>query len=389
MLIRTVRSVLLIIFVTSLIPHLGYALDAGYERGFYLLSDDKNYKFQFNIRAQPLHEFVSKESSIDENSFTLALLRTYFTGHGISPKYQYFLSVEFSKGAGMNEGYLNLAFTDYFKVIAGRYFIPINREDVFVNTGLQLVDVSIVSDHFGVNEDYGMEIYGSPLDPLTYYLFVANGGGEKAATTGKNQNKDLLVGTRLEYNILGEQFEYQGDPEISKSPNLGIAGTILYDFGADQETQDFEDFRTQQIDPLEPALVRGDIDSGFSWYGFSLIGQWQYAYNTRVRTIDHGLTAQTGFYVVPKRIEIAGRWSSVFPDFPFPALANTGITAPDDEEEGELGTGMPVHEWVTGLNSYFRGHDLKLQIDYSQILNVGGARNINDQRVRTQLTFVF
>ncbi|MBI2981206.1 MAG: hypothetical protein HYY44_02720 [Deltaproteobacteria bacterium] len=362
-----------------------FALDAGYDRGFYLLSDDKNYQFKFNIQVQPRHEWVSKEAALDENTFKLSRMKTYFSGHSFSDKYRYSLSIDFANGAGISEGYVDITLTDYLKILAGRYYILINREDVFAATGTQLIGYSIVSDHFGVNEDYGVQVYGNIIDPLAYYVFVGNGGGMTPADAGKNLNKELLVGSRLEYTISGEQFSHQGDPEISRSPNSGIAATLLYDFGADQETEDFEDLIARQIDPREVKLLRGDIDGGFSWYGFSFIGQWQYAYNTRVRSLDHGLMGQTGFYIIPRRLEIAGRWSSVFPDFPFPALAQTGITS----SEVELGSGMPVHESVAGLNGYFKGHDLKVQIDYSQILNVGGVRNINDQRVRTQFTFVF
>ncbi|MBI2982075.1 MAG: hypothetical protein HYY44_07280, partial [Deltaproteobacteria bacterium] len=347
MLLRKAFALIVFVFL-NLLPRLSAALDAGYDRGFYLLSDDKNYQFKFNIQVQPRHQWISKEAQIDENTFKLSRMRTYFSGHSFSDKYRYFLAVEFGNGAGIREGYVDITLTDYLKMLAGRYYILINREDIFAATGMQLIDVSIVSDHFGVNEDYGVQVYGNIVDPLAYYVFVGNGGGMTPADAGKNLNKELLVGSRLELTISGDQFSYQGDPDISRSPNSGIATTLLYDFGADQETEDFEDLIAEQIDPREVKLLRGDIDGGFSWYGFSLIGQWQYVYNTRIRAVDHGLMAQTGYYLVPKKFEVAGRWSTVFPDYPFPALARTGITSPEDDEEIELGTGMPIHEWVAG-----------------------------------------
>ncbi|MBI2981207.1 MAG: hypothetical protein HYY44_02725 [Deltaproteobacteria bacterium] len=376
---------LLFLFGILSITRIGFAVDGGYDRGFYLLSDDKNFRFKFNIQIQPRHEYVSKEAALDVNTFGLSRMRTYFTGHSFSPKFKYALTVEFNKGAGIRDGLVDLNLADYFKIRAGRYYIPINREDSYSATGMQLIDVSIVSYHFGVNRDYGLQFSGNIVKPVTYYVFVANGGGNDPAGAGGNQNKEMLVGTRLEVVPIGSIPGYQGDYDMSETPNVGLGGTILYDMGADQETEGFKELTEQQIDPLEDKLLRGDLDGSFAWHGFSFMGQWQFAYNTVFRTVDQGVMGQTGLFILPKKLEIAGRWSTVLPDFPFPALAQTGIT----KTGSEIGTGIPVHEVVGGINLYFKGHDLKLQMDYSQIFNVNGVRNINDQKVRTQLTFVF
>ncbi|MBI2082868.1 MAG: hypothetical protein HYT76_04800 [Deltaproteobacteria bacterium] len=364
---------------------IGLAVDGGYDKGFYLLSDDKNFKFKFNIQIQPRHEYVAKEAALDTNSFGLSRMRTYFTGHSFSPKFKYTLTVEFNKGADVRDAHVNFELADYFKVRIGRFYIPINREDVYSSVGLHLVDTSIVWSHFTVNRDYGLQISGKIVKPLDYAVFIANGGGNNPAKAGQNLNKEMLVGARLQSVIMGTIPSYQGDYDMSESPNIGLGGTLLFDFGADQETEGFSTFVEQSIDPLEDKILRGDLDGSFTWHGFSLMSQWQLAYNTVFRTIDHGVMVQNGMFIIPKRVEVAGRWASVFPDFPFPALASTGIT----KTGSEIGTGTPVHEWVGGINTYFRGHDLKLQMEYSQIMNVNGVRNVNDQIIRTQLTFVF
>lgn len=376
---------ILFVFALLFICRIGLAVEGGYDRGFYLLSDDENFRFKFNIQIQPRHEYVSKEAALDVNSFGLSRTRTYFTGHSFSPKFKYVLTVEFNKGAGIRDGFVDLNLADYFKIRAGRYYIPINREDVYSATGLQLVDGSIVSGHFAVNRDYGLQFSGAIVKPVNYYVFIANGGGNDPAGAGGNENKEMLVGTRLEVIPIGNIPGYQGDYDMSETPNVGLGGTILFDMGANQETEGFKELTEQQIDPLEDKLLRGDLDGSLTWHGFSLISQWQFAYNTVFRTMDQGFMGQTGVFILPKRLEVAGRWSTVLPDFPFPALAQTGITRTGTE----VGTGIPVHEWVAGINSYFKGHDLKVQMDYSQILNVNGVRNVNDQRIRTQLTFVF
>ncbi len=379
------NSLYLLVFFCIFLPRLSGATEIGYREGFFLRTDDKDYQFKFNLVAQPQHRYEWREAAVDANSFGTAQLKTIFQGNAFAPQYKYYLELEYSSAAGklnVEDAYLNLGFPDYFILTVGQFKIPTNREDLLSGIGNQLVGVSLMYEHFAVLQDLGLQFSGRIVDPVTYALFVTNGDGRNQP----NRNKEMLTGGRLEVTPWGEISPYQGDQENSENPNLGFGIGAAYDFGSAAETEDFDLFRKQGVSVREDRLTRIEADGTLAWRGTSLLAQWQGVYNSQYRSFDHGYLAQGGYFILPKKLEVAGRFSAVVPDFPFPALALTGITA---ESLDSFGGGIPVYEAGGGLNYFFKGHAMKIQTDYSMILNSGGVRNLNDQMIRTQLTLMF
>ncbi|MBI2500890.1 MAG: hypothetical protein HYW02_05395 [Deltaproteobacteria bacterium] len=371
----------LVVLSLQFLPGKAFAVKGGYDGGFYLLSEDEKFKFQVNLRVIPQYQYEYKETRLDTSTFQFESVRTFFKGHSFSSKVLYMIAVDYADGgASLKDAYVDLNIVNYFNIRTGQFYLPINREDFYSSFGSQMVTGSIVSGHFGIGRDRGLMLSGGvgPL-PLNYYFFFTNGDGANAA----NKNKEIMTGTRLEYIAMGRLTGYQGDPDYSDSPNLGFGATALYDFGSAKETAGFQEDVDLGIKPHENRLVRGDLDGAFTWMGFNLLGQWQFVYNTRFRSFDHGYLTQAGFFIVPHKFEAAGRYAVVIPDFPTPALALTGLTK-DNE-----GSPNPIHELAGGLNYYFKGDKLKLQGEYKQILNVNGIRNLNDQVVRAQLFLQF
>ncbi len=376
--------VLAVVFLGRFSPL--FAAEVGYDKGFFLQTEDKNYKFKFNLQVQPRYEYTYKEAAVDENSFKMARLRTVFSGNAFSPKVKYFLAIEYSAAEGklnLMDGQVQVGITDYFIIDAGQFNLPINREDIFSGIGNQLVTVSMLYSNFFLGRDLGVQFSGAIVKPLKYYLFVVNGDGRNQP----NRNKEILLGNRFEYTPLGKISSYQGDQEYSENPNLQFGSTMAYDFGNTKETEDFTVFTQQGLNPREDKLVRGEMDGTLTWVGFSVLGQWQFVYNNQYRSFDHGFMGQSGYFLIPKKLELAGRYSVIYPDFPIPALAVTGLTS-KDKGGSDLG-GIPLREITGGLSYYFQGHLMKVQTEYSILVNRGGFRNLNDQIVRAQLTLVF
>ena len=363
-------------------PKLAWTAESGYDGGFYLLSDDKNFKFKFNFQIQPRYEYTSKTAALDTSTFKMARLRTVFSGFAYSPKFTYLLGVEYS-GAGdkpdVRAGFVDFAFADAFKLQLGQIGYQVNREDMFSATGLQLISGSIVSDHFGSGLDVGLQAYGDIIPQLTYYFFVLNGNGPNTT----NKNRSFFLGSRLEYSVMGNAASFQGDLNYSDNPNLSFALAGGYDYGNSDETEDFDGFTAQGISPHDSKLIRGGGDAGFSWKGFSLITEEQFVYNPLFKRFDYGYMAQSGYFIIPKKFEVAGRYGAVVPGFPIPALAKTGITA------GAGANAVPIYELLGGVNYYFQGHRMKLQTDYTYLMNRDGFSHINDQIIRAQLTMIF
>ena len=84
-----------------------------------------------------------------------------------------------------------------------------------------------------------------------------------------------------------------------------------------------------------------------------------------------GYYLQGGYFIVPKKIEAAARYSYVDPDNPIQ------IT---DNEKTEL---------TLGLNYFLSGHSVKTGIAYSYLSTDNAAGDIKDNVVRTSVVFQF
>jgi hypothetical protein len=84
---------------------------------------------------------------------------------------------------------------------------------------------------------------------------------------------------------------------------------------------------------------------------------------------------QTGYFLIPSKFEVVGRWSAMDPD----------TRAAQDIITSGLG----------GLNWYLSGHEHKVQLDYGvittqlSVADVGRAVSLIENRFRLQYTIVF
>lgn len=68
-------------------------------------------------------------------------------------------------------------------------------------------------------------------------------------------------------------------------------------------------------------------------------------------------------------MELAGRY----------ALVDPSRSVGNDQKE----------EWTVGLNYFIKGHDLKIQTDYSRLKTESTSGDIDDDRIRMQIQVVF
>jgi hypothetical protein len=122
------------------------------------------------------------------------------------------------------------------------------------------------------------------------------------------------------------------------------------------------------------------IDAVFKYKGLSLQAE---GFIRNINTRDHskrignasGFYVQGGYFVMPSRIELVGRYSYMDPD----------TLRPQDTMTSAVG----------GLNWYLSGHEHKLQVDYGVLTtrlsaaDAGGAVSLIENRARLQYTIVF
>ena len=131
-----------------------------------------------------------------------------------------------------------------------------------------------------------------------------------------------------------------------------------------------------------------DVDAAFRWRGFSAAAEYVYAAveSDRVQSAApfgaspgdfnvKGWYAQAGYFLIPKKLEAAFRWSELDPN--------------DDVDHNDQ------REIRGAINYYFSGHNLKIQGDVGEVRTEGvreTSGNVsprNNMEYRVQLQYIF
>ncbi|MBI2091615.1 MAG: hypothetical protein HYT75_01285 [Deltaproteobacteria bacterium] len=218
---------------------------------------------------------------------------------------------------------------------------------------------SIARNPFGTDEDIGIRI-GGDISKFNYNIGVVNGTGAHTL----NGNNEFNYGLRLMYNILGAVGYAESDLDWSETPQLAIGtGTIF-------EDEDAVDANTGT--GLNWAWL-ASTDIGFKWRGLALNTD---LYFRKLKTAaslsldDVGYYIHLGYFVLPKKVEVGARAAQMFREGP-------------DNNSNEFGG---VVTW------FIKGQNLKLQTDYTNVLDydaIIGTNNQTRHRIRTALILKF
>lgn len=280
-----------------------------------------------------------------------------------------------------------------FTVWVGQFKVPFSRQRMLSSSNMNLVDRSAVNAEFNLDRDIGIQAMSKDVgglgNRLAYYagVFIGEGRNNYAVS-----DFGMLYVGRVEVLPFGKFDDYvEGDIGRSKTPGLSIGGAYAFqdrahvargvvgDYPADRGTTDFHH-------------VNADIM--FKWHGVTLQTalHWRKGFNRRSGGATDEMgdpialeAARSGLgwygqlgWVVPKiPLEIVGRYS---------LIRNTFGAASSLRDADEAGG---------GINYYFVGHDLKLQLDYfrlwDQSMGASPAERAANglDRVRLQLQVYF
>jgi phosphate-selective porin OprO/OprP len=280
-----------------------------------------------------------------------------------------------------------------FTVWMGQFKVPFSRQRIISSSNMNMVDRSLVNAEFNLDRDIGFQAMSKDLgglgNRLAYYVGVFMGEGRNAFDL---KDTGMLFVGRLELMPFGKFDDYtEGDVARSKKPGLSIAGAYAFqdrahaakgsigDFPADGGTTDFHHINTDLL---------------FKWRGLSL----QTALHLRkgFNRKSGGAVDETGAAIptVPTRQGLGwyGQLGYVVPKIPLEIVGRYGLVR---NTHGALSSLKDQDEAGGGLNWYFVGHDLKLQLDYFRVWDQGmgtttaeRARNGTD-RVRLQFQVYF
>jgi phosphate-selective porin OprO/OprP len=352
-------------------------IEVGYKKGAYIKTPDDRYSLKLNVRTQGLFKYENQEDEKDTASFSVKRARLLAGGSVYYPWMQYFTQVTLEgSSTALRDAYIEAAYYDWAKPRIGQYKVPFDREFLTSAFSLELIDRSIASSAFSLQRDIGVQVSGKFFqDQLNYAVGMFNGSGANQS----NQDQNFMYVGRMVYTPFGAYPYSQGALDTPATPKLavGAAGAYLPGLEPGERKTLAGPLGNTSIVPVNSDVYELEADLAFKYQNLSFEGGYYF------RNIDpeestpygnenaQGFYLQGGYFLIPKKFEVAARYSWVNPDNP---------NQTDDNEQ---------QEYTGGLSYYINGHDLKIQSNYSYFHNETTTGDQNDQVVQGMMTLAF
>ncbi|MGH7800342.1 MAG: porin [Thermodesulfobacteriota bacterium] len=374
--------------------------------GFTIRTKDGNFSLNMRLRAQ--FQFSVNDTTDEDTatSFRVRRLRFYWIGNAFRPWFEYYIQVSADSSFSgqqqnsdlqLRDAYFNAAYEKKAVPRVGQFKVPFNREELNSSSELQLVERSIVNEQFSLARDVGTALYGLFGNYVTYGIGIFNGDGRNEASLDSNMlyvGRVMLTPCCGELKYANSSFPIGGDYKIE--PNFG-ENKVLIAIGAAVAGMEGLNTTTKSPDNTELinrfgeiGIAEGDFeqftaDINVKYEGFSLEGEYDARWIqpgqaadpavppvTTSTVFDQGFRVQGGVFLLPKLVEVAGRFAYI--DF------DTEVPGPDKD-----------WEITPGLNFYMsRSHKWKIQLSYSYIKNeFTDSSDINENIFRAQLQAYF
>ena len=341
----------------------------------------------------------------DVSQYQIRRMKIWMGGYAYTKDLTYLLQVDAtqtsstpSSGTGnagakfIDHAYLNYRVIDEFQVLAGQTKVPFGRQWLTSSGALSFVDRSPASDAFRPGYDIGVKLNGKIAKGLVNYDLGTYGGKGQGITSGTNDNS---FAARVAVNPLGELAYSEADLDTTCRPLFSVGANYFYDVvqytrGATAAASTFE---TTNLNFMSSngwltagnAFTRGiqtekvnvnlyGVDAAVKWMGAYAVAEYLLGQAEGDRSgallRAQGYFIQAGYCVLPKKLEVAARWSYV---------------DPDRDAANDLRT-----EVGGAVSYYFNKHNLKLQADVANLHTQRSATVQTDEmqyRMQAQLIF--
>ena len=366
-----------------------------------------NYQIRYTLMDLDDANDTATTKSQNSSTFETKRVKVYFTGYAFSKDISYKLQLNFANLRGgktsnnglLEETYINYRLFDELQFRFGQDKVQFGRQSLLSATVLQLVDQSIVTQAFFPTYDTGLNVHGKVAKGLLTYSVAVTGG------TGQNTPRltsDNAFSARLTVNPFGELKNFEADLDHSEKPAMSIGSSFYRNTlsfteltnGVDTgNSLGFTKGKTgwyglgNSVSPTAKKFAAGEdldfntfgIDTAFKWQGLSAQGEYMYGeansqQNSKL-LIAKGFYGQVGYCVIPKKVELAYRYSYLDPN-------------------NDVGNDHWV-ENTAGVSWYINKHFLKLQADYTNvhkqaaIASTKGAKSTDDKQIRLQAQIMF
>ncbi len=359
----------------------------GYDDGLYI--ETTTHDFMLNItgmmqvrwtgsnRQTDNRRLAGSNRQDDLNGFEVQYLILNFDGYLKTPKWTYFISVIGDTDQGNNwQTYYAFASYEFFEQLiltAGLVDLPQGFNNLVADHKQQFVDRALAEEVYNVGPSVGVTLSGLVFDRLEYVTGVFNGINNPYDSPSQEQlDTNFAYAASLIVHLLGDGAgDDETDLAFSKDPIWDVGLNMAYnDDNGDSDTTAFyvipERIRRGrgigtygEADLTGTDLLQFGGHTAFRYRGFSLtaeyyvrsidsdtrFSQWERLTGRRDATHQQGGYVEGGYFIIPKKLELAARLGGLW----------------------DLGRGN-AWEYTFGVNYYPTGsHHIKLQADITRI----------------------
>jgi len=352
----------------------------GYNKGVYWRGPQFEVKLSTRTQFRYTYTMQDEDSATEDSGyFNIPRARLRLDGFAWYPWLRYKIQYDFTGNADQCSGtgcdstlrrpdlrdlYFDITRAPWASVRFGQFKAPLGQQELTSSGNQEFVDRSIASEKFAPSRQQGVMMYGSSFTRFFGYeggLFNGNGRNKNA-----NDNPGYMYVLRMHLDHNYETMDKLSEAATDNPQHVQWTVGTAY----------MNNTVEQSLATTSEVLAQDTLEGFFELKYKRLFVLTDYYTRTAEQLAgapdvdSDGYITQVGMFVVPKKIEVALRYSQVDPD---------NDTADDNETEARIGFG-----W------YFSGHDLKFQADYGQLKNDSKAPADDTQEVfRAQMQIVF
>lgn len=370
-------------------------LKVGFDNGFVIANqnavdleaDDYPFLLRFNGWGQLRHTILeSGNAKPDQNFFQLKRARLIFSGSAFTPDFSYYVQLDGRSSSGDDVRLLDYFLTydlgshrfgldrGTFGFKTGRYKIPFTMSRSLSGREFEFTDRSVASTFFDVNRSLAWGIYGRGEGfyvPFYWESAIFNGlvtGGAETGSAGSLDDNFAFSSRIFSYHGspwgMGELADFECHTRPAVRIGCGFANSTIDSSGSTEFSRVRVADSGETLASTLPVNQMGApfvseytvnlfcLDYSMKYRGWSVTCEYylrsinQFRGASVPNLFDHGHWLQVGKFIVPGKVQLLARWSSV--------VGDSGTLGQFDQSSQERSLGFA---------QYFRDQHAKLVID--------------------------